>query len=69
MFLMERGSDMEGFIVCERFNDHRALSRKYEAEKKNTDRKDMGFLCEVDDNSNSYNRLEGRGGWMQSQEI
>ena len=37
---------MEGII---RFYDHRAFTRKYEAEKKDTDRKDMGILCEDDD--------------------
>ena len=48
MFLMEWGPEMKGIILCERIYDHRALSRKYEAEKKDTDRKNMGFLCEDD---------------------
>ena len=49
MFLIEWGPEMEGIILGERFFFYRALSQKYEAEKRNTDRKHMGFLCEDDD--------------------
>ena len=45
---MELSPDMEGIILWERFYDLTALSRKYEAKEKDTDRKDMGFLCEDD---------------------
>ena len=47
MFLMEWGPEMEGIIVCERFFDQRALSQKYEAEMKDTDRKDRIFYVKL----------------------
>ena len=49
VYLLEWSPEIEGIILCEMFHDHRALSRKYEAEKKGTDRKEMGFPCENDD--------------------
>ena len=34
MYVLEWNPEMEMIILCERFYDHRVLSRKYEAGKK-----------------------------------
>ena len=55
VYFMNWSPKMEGIILCDHrdfmitecFYDHRVLSRKYEAEKKNTDLKDMGFYVRM----------------------